>query len=98
PLIIEGITIDGAALPAGTVEGDRVIIKGNVSGDDRVTATSIDKVRTFVTILKARGSLRPASIRPDNNARPERIAPVRPDTPQPERPTRPDRERPESMV
>ena len=95
PVVIEGITVDGAALPAGATAGDRVVIRGQISGADRVTATSIDKVRTFVTILKARGSLRPASIRPDNNSRPERMAPPRP----PERPTpeRPQRERPEGI-
>jgi len=87
--VIEGITIDGAALPAGTTAGDRVVISGRVSGADRVTAASIDKIRTFVTILKARGSLRPASIRPDNNSRPERMAPPpRPERPIPERPER----------
>ncbi|MBL8645549.1 MAG: hypothetical protein JNK21_16575 [Rhodospirillaceae bacterium] len=94
PLVIEGITIEGAVLPTGTAEGDRVVITGRVSGADRVSATTIEKIRTFVTILKARGSLRPASIRPDNNSRPERIAPPpRPERPTP--PTRPERERPE---
>jgi hypothetical protein len=94
-MTIEGITINGATLPNGTAAGDRVVITGEISGADRVTATTIDKVRTFVTILKARGSLRPASIRPDNNSRPERIAPPRP----PERPNteRPQRERPEGI-
>jgi len=96
PLVIEGLTIDGATLPSGTTSGDRVVITGRVNGPDRVTATSIDKIRTFVTILKARGSLRPAAIRPDNNRRLERIAPpARPVTPQrPTPPERPDRERP----
>jgi Domain of unknown function (DUF5666) len=97
-LTIEGIAIDGASLPAGTAAGDRVVITGQISGTDRITATTIDKVRTFVTILKARGSLRPASIRPDNTTRPERISPPRPER-TPERPNiiqRPERERPES--
>jgi hypothetical protein len=100
PLVIEGITIDGAALPAGTAEGDRVVLKGSVTGPDRVNATNINKVRTFVTILRARGSLRPASIRPDSNTRPERMTPpARPEQPtKPDIPTRPDRERPEAMV
>jgi hypothetical protein len=105
-LIIEGITIDGAVLPTGTKANDRVVITGSVKGTDRVSATTIEKIRTFVTILKARGSLRPASIRPENNSRPERIAPpprpIQPERPTvPERPTtpeRPDRERPEAMV
>jgi len=94
-MTIEGITINGASLPNGTAAGDRVVITGEVSGTDRITATNIDKVRTFVTILKARGSLRPAAIRPDNNTRPERMAPPRP----PERPNteRPQRERPEGV-
>ena len=95
-LTIEGITIDGATLPTGTMANDRMIITGQINGADRITATTIDKVRTFVTILKARGSLRPASIRPDNNPRPERLAPPRPER-TPERPNRerPERERPE---
>jgi hypothetical protein len=97
-LTIDGIMIDGAALPTGTAANDRLIITGQISGADRITATAIDKVRTFVTIMKARGSLRPASIRPDNNSRPERMAPPRPDRTAPERPNRerPERERPEA--
>jgi len=106
-LSIEGIAVTGAGLPAGTVEGDRLVITGRIGGAEAITATGIDKVRTFVTILKAKGSLRPASIRPDNANRPERIAPPRPperpnierpniERPNPERPeiTRPERERP----
>jgi hypothetical protein len=101
-LTIEGISINGAGLPAGTADGDRLVITGQISGADSITATAIDKVRTFVTILKAKGSLRPAAIRPDNNSRPERIAPPRPPErpnivrPEIERPdtTRPERERP----
>lgn len=95
PLTIEGITIDGAALPAGATAGDRLVITGRVSGANNVTAASIDKIRTYVTILKARGSLRPASIRPDNNRRPERMVPPR--TERPTTPERPQRERPEGV-
>jgi hypothetical protein len=95
-LSIEGIAVDGAALPPGTAEGDRIVITGQITGADRISATAIDKIRTFVTILKAKGSLRPAAIRPDNTGRPERMAPPRPER-TPERPNieRPNRERPE---
>ncbi|MDX2142660.1 MAG: DUF5666 domain-containing protein [Rhodospirillaceae bacterium] len=100
PIVIEGIAVDGAGLPGGTATGDRLIITGRVVGADRVTATTIDKVRTFVTILRAKGSLRPAAIRPDANGRPERMSPPRPpDRPNIERPQRerPERERPDGV-
>jgi hypothetical protein len=89
PLVIGGLSVNGAALPAGTNAGDRIIVTGQVAGPDSITATSISSVRTVVTINTARGALRPAATRPDN-ARPERVAPrpnierpqqVRPDTP-----------------
>ncbi|MCB2107190.1 MAG: hypothetical protein KDE14_05790 [Rhodobacteraceae bacterium] len=98
-LIVEGVRVEGAALPAGTGAGDRVVVTGRVTGADRIEATSIEKVRTVITILRARGAMRPAAIRPNGNGvpaqRPERVAPARPVAP--ERPDfeRPQRERPE---
>ncbi|MDX2222089.1 MAG: DUF5666 domain-containing protein [Rhodospirillaceae bacterium] len=95
-LIVDGIAVDGAALPAGTAAGDRVVITGRVSGADRITATSIDKVRTVITILRARGSMRPAAVRPGGPTdRPERIAPPRPAAPERPEVARPDRDRPQ---
>jgi hypothetical protein len=101
-LSIDGITIDGASLPMGTAANDRIVITGQISGADRIRATAIDKIRTFVTVLKARGSLRPAAVRPDNNTRPERLSPPRPERaperPNTERPApRPERERPDAV-
>ena len=95
PLVIDGITLEGATLPSETATGDRLVISGQISGADRVTAASIEKIRTFVTVLRARGSLRPAAVRPDRNRRLERMAPpLRPITPERPTPERPDRERP----
>jgi len=103
PLTIEGMNIEGATLPADAQGGDRLVITGRISGANSIATTNIEKIRTFVTILRARGSLRPAQVRPDNNRRPERmVAPPRerpnverPDVP--EKPTRPDREKPEGI-
>lgn len=98
PLMIEGVNVEGAVLPPDATAGDRLIVNGRISGANRVTATSIDKIKTFVTILKARGSLRPAAIRPDANRRPERmVAPPRPVVPERPNVVRPERERPESV-
>lgn len=90
-LMIEGVAVDGAALPAGTGAGDRIIVTGRVSGADRIAASNISKIRTVITILRARGSMRPAAVRPMNGDRPERIQ--RPAAP-PDR-ERPQRERPQ---
>lgn len=93
-LTVDGVSVSGAALPAGTAVNDRIIISGQISGPNAVAATSIGAVRTFVTIHAARGSVRPAAVRPDT-ARPERVAPrpnidrpqsVRPDSPAGQRP------------
>ena len=101
-MVIDGVKFDGASLPAGTALNDRIVVTGHITGPDAVTATNIGTVRTVVTINAARGSLRPAAIRPDN-ARPERVAPrpnierpqnVRPETPSA---TRPVLERPQGM-
>ena len=100
PLVIEGLTVGGAALPPGTNVNDRVVVTGQVAGPDSITATGIAGVRTVVTINTARGALRPATSRPDN-ARPERVAPRpnierpqgRPDTPA----ARPGIERPQGV-
>lgn len=89
-LTVEGIAVDGAGLPAGTAQNDRIVITGQITGADRIRATAIDKVRTFVTVLKARGSLRPAAVRPENQTRPERLSPPRPER----APERPNQERP----
>jgi hypothetical protein len=94
-LMIEGVAVDGAALPAGTGAGDRIVVTGRVSGADRITASTISKIRTVVTILRARGSMRPAAVRPADPNRPERMQqqpPPRPATPGRERP---QRERPQ---
>ena len=101
PLVIDGVTVNGAALPAGTSINGRIIVTGEIAGPNSIIATSIGNVRTVVTINNARGSLRPASIRPDSG-RPERVAP-RPDINRPQgRPdtpaiTRPVIERPQGV-
>lgn len=95
PLIIDGIRVNGAGLPAGTTMNDRIIVTGQISGPNAVTATGMEPARTVVTINTARGSVRPTAIRPTGD-RPERVAPrpsidrpqaVRPDTPSTSRPT-----------
>ena len=95
PLVIDGISVGGAALPAGTAMNDRIIVTGQIAGPASITATNIATARTVVTINAARGSVRPASIRPEGG-RPERVAPrpnidrpqaVKPDVPAPSRPT-----------
>ncbi len=101
PLVIEGTTVGGAGLPAGTAVNDRIVVTGQVAGPDSITATSIANVHTVVTINAARGAVRPAAIRPDS-ARSERVAPPRPniDRPQsvkPETPSRPSIERPQGI-
>ncbi len=99
---IDGVNVGGAALPAGTAVNDRVIITGQISGPNIVTAGSIAKATTTVTINAARGSrAHPAAMRPDNQ-RPERVAPrpnverpqSRPETPAA---TRPVIERPQGV-
>jgi len=101
-LVIDGVTVDGAALPAGTPINGRIVITGQVAGPNSITATSIGNVRTVVTINAARGSLRPAAIRPEGG-RPERVAPRpnidRPQAVKPETPstTRPAIERPQGV-
>jgi len=101
PLVIDGVNVGGVALPAGTNVNDRIVVTGQVLGPDSITATGINSVRTVVTINAARGTLRPATVRPDT-ARPERVAPrpnidrpqaVRPDTPS----SRPTIERPQGV-
>ncbi len=93
-LSLHGAPIDGA-LPADAQADDHIVVTGQISGSGHVTAASIAKVRTVVTIMKARGTQRPAAVRPET-ARPERVVPVRPDIdrPQslvPERPVVPER-------
>ena len=94
PMVIDGVNVGGAALPAGTAVNDRIVVTGQIMGPNSITATSIGAVRTMVTINAARGSLRPVAIRPQGQ-RPERVAPrpgierpqaVRPDTPATSRP------------
>ena len=111
PLTIQGVTVQGAGLPAGTNAGDRIVVSGHVAGDNTIAATAITKVRTVVTINKANGSLRPAAMRPDTSQRPERVAPPakppidrpqsldvpRPDVPKPVVPERPQIERPQNI-
>ncbi len=93
PVIIDGISISGAALPAGTALNDHIVVAGKVSGPNAVAANTITAVRTMVTINAAKGSLRPAAVRPTQE-RFERVAPRpnierpqgRPDTPASARP------------
>ncbi len=94
PLVIDGVKVSGAALPAGTALNDRIVVTGQIAGPDSVTATNIDGIRTVVTINAAEGSLRPAAIRPDTT-RSERVAP-RPNVERPRavRPEPPARQRP----
>ena len=108
-LSIQGFAIQGATLPAGTVAGDRIVVTGHLAGDNTVAATAITKVRTVVTINKANGSLRPASMRPETRQRPDRVAPPekppidrpqsfeKPDVPKPVVPERPQIERPQDI-
>lgn len=107
PLSIQGIAVQGAALPAGTAAGDRIVVTGHIAGDNAVAAAAITKVRTVVTINKASGSLRPAAMRPDTRQRPDRVAPPekpaidRPqaiDVPKPTIPERPQIERPQDVI
>jgi Domain of unknown function (DUF5666) len=95
PLVIDGVSVSGATLPTGTAVNDRVIVTGQIAGPTSVTATNISAARTVVTINAARGSVRPATIRPEGG-HPERIAPrpsidrpqaVKPETPSTSRPT-----------
>jgi hypothetical protein len=97
-LKIQGATVNGA-LPADVNPNDRVIVSGHISGSGQVTATTISKVRTVVTIMRARGTQRPAATRPDL-PRPERVVPERPQIERPEqsRPERPPIERPGSIT
>jgi len=103
PLVIDGIQIGGAGLPAGTALNDRIVVSGQISGPNAVTATSIGSVRTVVTINAAQGSLRPAAIR-QAPERFERIAPrpniERPQTVKPDTPatSRPGIERPQGSI
>jgi hypothetical protein len=95
-LSIHGVDVTGAALPAGTVANDHILITGKIDGSNTIAASTIAKVRTVVTVLAAQGSLRPAAIRPDIS-RPDRVRPPdRPERPQgrPEPPAKPDFERP----
>jgi hypothetical protein len=94
PLVLHGATIAGS-LPPDTAADDHIVVTGQINGPDRVTAASIAKVRTVVTIMKAHGSQRPAALRPDT-ARPERVVPARPDINRPQSlvPERPPVERP----
>ena len=95
PLSIDGIDVTGATLPPGTQMNSRVVITGRIAGPNGLVATGIDAVRTVVTVNAARGSMRPAAVRPEGT-RSERVAPrpeidrpqaVRPDTPATSRPT-----------
>lgn len=109
PLRIQGIAVQGAALPAGTNAGDRIVVTGHVAGDNAIAATAITKVRTVVTINKANGSLRPAAMRPETRQRADRVAPpekppvdrpqsfTKPDVPKPAIPERPQIERPQDI-
>jgi len=103
---IHGITVEGAALPAGTQINDRIVITGRIAAPNRITASGIEKVRTVVTIHAARPDLRPSTVRPEVT-RPERVAPPRPEVPEipqfirpeaPNRPERPDIERPQGIL
>jgi hypothetical protein len=109
PLSVQGFAVQGAALPAGTAAGDRIVVNGHIAGDNTVAATAITKVRTVVTINKANGSLRPAALRPETRQRPDRVAPPekppidrpqsfeKPDVPKPVIPERPQIERPQDI-
>ncbi len=100
PLVIDGISITGTALPAGTALNDHIVVAGKLSGPGAIAANSITTVRTMVTINAAKGSLRPAAVR-NAPERFERVAPRpnierpqgRPDTPAAV--TRPGIERPQ---
>ncbi len=96
PLKLNGMTVDGASLPAGVTPNDRIVVMGHVDVNGHVDATSITKGRTVVSLLQARGSKRPMWERVE---RPERVRPPeRPERPEqavkPEKPERPVIERP----
>jgi len=73
PLKLHGAAVSGA-LPPDVGANDRIIVAGRVDAPNQITATAISKVRTVVTIMKARGTQRPAATRPDL-PRPERVVP-----------------------
>ncbi len=107
PVSIRGVTVDGAALPAGTQENDHIVITGRIVAPDKIAATGIEKVRTVVTIHAVRGAMRPSTVRPDvPSHRPERVAPperppvdrlqwLKPDVPKPQKP---QIEKPQSVL
>src|SRR5262249_8880737 len=77
PVKLQGAPVTAANMPTGLGANDRVIIAARITAPNQVTATAITKVRTVVTIMKARGTQRPAATRPDL-PRPERVVPDRP--------------------
>jgi hypothetical protein len=98
PLKLDGLTVEGATLPADVNANDRIVVTGRVAAPNQITAASVTKIRTVVTIMRARGAQRPAALRPDTT-RPERVIPERvvPERPQ-GRPERPPIDRPQGMT
>jgi hypothetical protein len=82
-LKLDGMTLQGGSLPPGVTENDRIVVTGRVSAPDQITASAITKIRTVVTIMRARGAQRPAAVRPETNrpdrVMPERVVPERPE-------------------
>ncbi|MSO72949.1 MAG: hypothetical protein EXQ84_04995 [Rhodospirillaceae bacterium] len=92
---VNGMTVTGASLPAGAAVNDRVVVTGRLGADNKIAATSVTKIKTVVSLMQARGTMRPAWLRPDMG-RPERVRPPeRPERPQTVRPERPQIERPQ---
>jgi hypothetical protein len=90
---VNGLTVMGASLPVGTSVNDRVVVTGRIGPDKKISATSVTKIKTVVSLMQARGTMRPAWVRPETG-RAERVRP--PERPQaPPRPERPQIERPQ---
>ena len=81
---LHGITIEGVA--SDVQAGDRVIVSGRMTVDGRIDLEQLRQAPTFITLLRAKGSLRPSTERPTRATRPERIE--RRVAPRPERPQR----------
>ena len=104
---IHGVTVDDMALPAGTQLNDRIVITGRIAAPNKIVATGIEKVRTFVTIHAVRRAMRPSAVRPEvPSRRPERVAPPeRPPLERPQwlkpnipKPQKPQIEKPQSVL
>ena len=88
---LHGVSIEGAESEISA--GDRVIVSGRLTVDGAIDVDRLRQAPTFITILRAKGSLRPTSERPTRATRPERIE--RRVAPRPERP---QREGPNSII